>query len=509
MRNKSRLHFKKRYVEQISVKDVDGTSNKKVNEQEIKMAFTGNDDVICKDTFFNTNDGPIRSFMIYCEGLCDTEKLAKEIIPELEQIFSSSNKKDIDHLKSVMNWKKEAIKPEKNYDQLITSVYDGQVLFFIPSIETAYLFDISKHPQRTPEETTAEISIRGARDGFIEEIRVNTALIRKRVRSKSLKYEEFIIGARSQTKVGLFYIDDIAPKHAVDEIKQQLQQINIDGLISTNQLEELLIPKKTRIFPMFHYTGRPDFASDSLLRGRFIILVDGAPTVLIAPCNLTLLLKAAEDNESYFVYNSLERMLRIFGLLIAIVLPGFWVALVSFHPGQLPFILVSSLAQVRLGVPLPIAVEAIIMVTIFELFREAGLRLPAAIGQIISVVGGLIIGDAAIRAGLTNPAMLVIIATSAIATFSLGNQSFAGTISILRIYVLLLASSLGMFGVFIASFSILLYVAQLRSYGMPYLAPLAPIQWRELIKAIIRPSFKANTQRPAMLDITDKDKSEG
>ncbi|MFA9458481.1 spore germination protein [Halalkalibacter sp. AB-rgal2] len=480
---------------------------RELNEGDIYNLFTLSDDISITNLPFTFKKQEVDILFLYCKGLCQEEKINEEVIPQLENLGSEYeiNQIDIHGVRQV--WKNDAVKQPESVDEITSDVFDGKLFLWIELLKVGYVVDIGKHPQRDPEESSSELSIRGAKDGFIEEIRVNTALIRKRIRSTSLKYEEFTIGERSKTRVGLFYIIDIAPKQAIKEVRKQLKNIEIDGLLNTNQLEELLIPSGFRLFPMFHYTGRPDFGSDALLRGRFIILVDGAPTVLIAPVNLTFLIKAAEDNEVYFIYNSLERVIRFVGLLIAALLPGLWVALVAFHNNQLPFILVSSLSQVRLGVPLPTALEALIMVLIFELFREAGLRLPSAIGQILSVVGGLIIGDAAIRAGLTNPAMVVVVATSAVATFSLGNQSFAGTISVIRIIILILSSFLGLFGLFTATFAILLYAANIRSYGVPYLSPIAPYEGQDLIKAVFRPSWKIGRERPAILDLDDDRKS--
>lgn len=516
MMNKTKVHRKRslRKVTDSAKRPIENKKNlansiENINYETIQKAFVDSDDISQKSVSFPINADTIDVIFLYCEGLCENEKIDKEIIPQLEKVFRELKQNELQPSTLTDQWKNDSLKLATSIKQIISAVFDGSLLISIPNFDAFYLVDIAKHPQRSPEEASTELSIRGARDGFIEEIRVNTALIRKRVRSNSLKYEEFVIGSRSQTKVGLFYINDIAPQQMIEQIRHQLKQINIDGLLSSNELEELLSPRSFQLFPRFHYTGRPDLAADALLRGRFVILVDGTPTVLLAPVNLTFLIKAAEDSEMFYIYNSLERLLRILGLLIATLLPGFWVALVSFHQNQLPFILVSSLAQTRLGVPLPTAVEALIMVLIFELFREAGLRLPSAIGQILSVVGGLIIGDAAIRAGLTNPGMVVIVATSAVATFSLGNQSFAGTISVLRIYVLIASSILGLFGLFISAFSILLYVANLRTFGLPYLAPLAPFQWRDLIKAVLRPSFKMNNFRPAIIRTKDKEKSGG
>lgn len=476
----------------------------KITKQDMIEAFEKCDDVFQKTITFFRNIEPIQVFIVYCQGLCSLDKLNDEVIPELERIIRESVKLNSTALQT--KWRKYPLTIATNLNQIITEVFNGKLIFTIQGLNEVFVVDIADPPQRTPEETRAEISIRGPRDGFIEDIGVNTALIRKRVRSNSLRYEEFIIGRRSKTRVGLFYIDDIASPGVIDQIREQLQNIDIDALLNANQLEELLITSRTRLFPMFHYSGRPDFVAQALLNGRFALLIDGAPTVLLAPVSLAYLLKTGEDSEVYFFYNSAERLLRTFAIIVAITIPGFWVALITFHQNQIPFILLVSLGQVRQGIPLPSNLEAFTMLIIFELFREAGQRLPTAVGQTLSVVGGLIIGDAAIRAGLTNPATIVVIATSVVATFSLVNQSLIGTVGLLRIYIMALSSFLGMFGFLVATFSIVLYVANLRSYGIPYLYPVAPFHWRDFLYTIFRPPRKSNERRPTFTQKNDYDR---
>ena len=193
------------------------------------------------------------------------------------------------------------------------------------------------------------------------------------------------------------------------------------------------VNKNSKLFPKFDYTGRPDYAVQALARGRFIIFVDGVAYAVVTPVNLFLLLKSAEDNEYPIIFSSLERLLRIFGILIGLLLPAFWLALTTYHQNQLPLQLLATVVQAKSGLPLPSSLEMLLMLLMFELFREAGLRLPSVIGGTISVVGGLIIGDAAIRAGVTSPEMIVVIAISTIASFTLVNQSLVTSVSILRV----------------------------------------------------------------------------
>ena len=295
------------------------------------------------------------------------------------------------------------------------------------------------------------------------------ALIRKRLRTNTLMSETFELGKRTKTKVAILYIEDIANKEIFQQIKGKLLDTETDGVFSGTQLEELLNDNAYSLFPRHAYTGRPDFAVETLLNGRFVLLIDGVAYAYITPINLFYLLKSAEDKETTFIYTSFERMMRIAGLFIAAFLPGLWVALTAFHQNQLPLTFLATVVESRRGVPLPTSLEAILMLLIFEIFREAGMRLPMAIGQTLSVIGGLIIGDAAIRAGLTSPAMLVVVAGSTIATFTLINQSLIGTVSLIRFFVIILVSFFGFFGFFVSIFFVGIYMAKIRTFGIPYL----------------------------------------
>ncbi|WP_051314964.1 spore germination protein [Alteribacter aurantiacus] len=471
-----------------------------VSEEEIRKAFKKCSDVVVEDYQFNEHPSS-QILLIYTKGLTNVELLNKTVIPTIEAHFGFE--KDLDTYR-----KNSTFKRINSMNQVIDKAFNGDLILFEKSSNKAFVIDISQHPQRRPEQPNNEISVVGPRDGFIEEIDVNLALIRKRLKTTSLSCEMFVLGERSQTKVALLYMEDIARPQMIDHIRQSLEKIEIDAILNSQQLEELLSESSFRLFPMYQNSGRPDYVCDALLRGRFVMLVNGIPQAIVAPVNITLFLKTAEDAEYSWHYNSLERILRIAGLSVAAFLPGFWVALSAFHQDQIPFILLASVAETRQGVPLPTALEAFVLVGLFELFREAGLRLPLAIGQILAVVGGLIIGDAAINAGLTNPAMVVVVATSAVATFTLVSQALQGTITILRFFVLLSSAALGLFGFFISAFFILLYVCNLRSYSIPYMVPLGPMRVGDWMKSIFKIPWKKQTKRPAILH-TDDDERQG
>ncbi|RNA67945.1 spore germination protein [Alteribacter keqinensis] len=471
-----------------------------VSEEKLRKAFKHCSDVVVEDYQFNEQPSS-QVLLIYTKGLTNLELLNKTVIPTIETHLLNE--------KSLETYRKNStFKRITGMNQVIDSAFNGDLILFEKNSGEVYTIEISQRPQRRPEQPNNEISVVGPRDGFIEELDINLALVRKRLKTTSLSCEMFVIGERSQTKVALLYMKDIARPQMIEHIRKSLEEIETDAILNSQQLEELLTESSFRLFPMYQNSGRPDYVCDALLRGRFVMFINGIPQAVVAPVTITLFLKTAEDAEYSWHYNSLERVLRIAGLSVATFLPGFWVALSAFHQDQVPFILLASVAETRQGVPLPTALEAFVLVSLFELFREAGLRLPLAIGQILAVVGGLIIGDAAINAGLTNPAMVVIVATSAVATFTLVSQALQGTITILRFFVLLSSAALGLFGFFISAFFILLYVSNLRSYSIPYMAPLGPFRAREWLSSILRIPRKIQTRRPAILH-TDDDERQG
>jgi spore germination protein KA len=472
-----------------------------VSEQTLRDHFSN-----CKDVAILTStiqpaktaSGTLTLLFVYCEELCDTQIMKQVIFPMFREMCREYPCQSVEEIETNKLMPMELLGKEVLIDNLNYHLFSGDLLVYFQEADILYSLTLANPPNRNPEEPNTEVSIRGPKDGFIEEISKNVALIRKRIKSHKLFYEQFIVGTRSQTKVGLMYIGDIANREMINEVKKRLLNLNIDSITSTNQIEELIGDRRFSLFPLFSYTGRPDFAANCLLNGRFIILVDGAPTVIIGPGNLLFLLNTSEDTVTSPVFVIFQRLLRLMGISAAIYLPGFWVSLLAFHQDQIPFTLLATVVLSRQGVPLPAPLEMFIMVGLFEIFKEAGMRLPLAIGQTLSVVGGLIIGQSAVNAGLSTPGSLVVAAISVITTFTLVNQNLSGVVTLLRFIVLASSSILGLFGFIASLFLLLTYTANLTIFGIPYLTPLSP-PTMDILKPLIPNGWKQFKKRAGLL----------
>ncbi|CAN7515096.1 spore germination protein [Paenibacillus sp. LjRoot153] len=442
----------------------------------------------CFDVKFQKRSG---TQVVYCEGMVDSKQLNENILPRMTEMIRNDELKLIDE--------------NEELSQIAQRVFSGNVivLFFHENETHVYEADISNPPKRQPEESISEISIRGPRDGFTEEVITNVALIRKRLKTTSLQYEHFIVGSRGNVRLAILYIKDIINPDIVVEAKRRISQIDVDSIIGVGQLEEYLSDSSDSIFPLVDSIGRPDFAAEALLRGRFVIILDGSPMVIIGPSNLTELLKSPEDAHSSYYYTILQRLLRLVGLVTAMFLPGFYISLTCFNIDQIPFPLLATIAEARKGIPYSTTIEDILIFGLFELFREAGVRLPKPVAQTVTVVGGLIIGDAAIRSGLASSALLMVTAASAVASFTLVNQSLTGTVTLVRIYMMLISSFLGIYGFFIGLFSVVAYTSSLTSFGIPYWSPIAELNVKSSILALFNRPFKSKIKRPSMLQPTD------
>ncbi len=452
----------------------------------LKELFKDSADVIVETYSFGESIYQHDVTFLFCNGLIDDHMLNEVIYDRFHDFFSKLKKETIEEMDIVRNLYIQGVSRIQTDEEAIESIFSGQLLAYFHKENFVFSIDISSRPQRQTEETNTEVAIKGPRDNFIEDISTNVALIRKRLRTNSLVLRNYTVGKRSKTEIMILYIKDIANPEILNEIEKRLVEIDIDGIYSGRQVHELIIKKPFAAFPTHHYTGRPDFAVNSLLVGRFVIFVDGIPYAIIVPVNFGFLLKTSEDTESVYLYNSWERILRFMALLVSIYLPGFYIALTSYHQNQIPIIFLGTIVESSKGVPFPAPLEALIMLLLFEIFREAGMRLPLAIGQTLSVVGGLIIGEAAIRAGLASPLTIVIIAISAVATYTLVNLSLHGIVSILRFCVVILVSFFGFFGFFVSVYIVLFYMAHIQTLGVPYLTVPSVMNLDPILKTFLR-----------------------
>lgn len=441
------------------------------------------------------------TLLIYAEGMCDTQLMNRLLVPAFAEhgpsFFEQQSPSDI-----LMT----PFPDDAGEQDVVNAVFLGQLVLFNERTGTLFAADFSNLPQRSPEDSTTESSNLGPRDAFTESIVTNMALIRKRLRTASLHAEPYVLGRRTQTRVSLLFMSDIISSDILSGIRHRLRQIDIDALYSGEQLSALLSDETFTLVPRLGITSRPDMVLEALVAGRFALLIDGIPIALTGPVDISYLLYAAEDVHSPQRYVAFVSLVRVVSILITLFLPGFWIALTTFHQDQIPFPLLATITVSSDGTPFSEPVEMFIMLLMFQLFIEAGNRLPSSIGSMLSVVGGLIIGDAAIRSGLSSPATLLIAAVSSTSSFVLMPNALAlGTI-LIRLFILLCSSFIGMFGFLVSVFAVLVYAASIRSYGVPFLVPISPVRFPDLFHFIFYMPWKKRKQRPKYLNVKDKGK---
>lgn len=443
--------------------------------------------------------------IIYIDGLCDTrtieeilEGLLKEEIKRVPSGPEESLKVIIESLLIV-----ESIKEVHDLFTLFKELTDGKTALLINGSKKAILCDTRGMENRTLNEPDAEKTIRGPRDGFIEDIRTNTSLIRRRIRSPHLWIENMEVGELTQTKVEIAYLKGLAREDIITEVRNRIERIDIDGILESGYIEELIEDNPYTVFPLMIRTERTDKVASALLEGRIALFTAGSPHVLILPTELPTMLQAPDDYYELTPLGTFIRVIRMLSLIISLLLPGFYVAIINFHQELLPTTLLLRMTAAREGVPFPVIVEILILEFLFEVLREAGIRLPAAIGQAISIVGALILGDAAIRAGLVSPAVVIVIALTAIASFSTPIFSLGIAIRILRFLFTLLAASFGLFGLQFGLFLLITHLCSLRSFGVPYLSPFAPFILEDMPDNVIRFWWWGLRRRPKLLGARD------
>ncbi len=461
-----------------------------------------------KDTIGNPEDLNLRNIKIgkmntncgiaYISGITDEIRINNNIIKNLQQ-----NLKDID-VDLIENIKLEvisitSIEESENMDKIIDYILDGQTVFFIDGEKKALIIGSTGGKERSVEQPQSETLIHGPRDGFIENLEVNLSLIRKDIRDPKLRFKSFEIGSRSKQKVMLCYIEDIINPNILEEVTRRLQSIDTEYVTDSAQIEQWIEDSSLSPFPQMISSERPDKASFEMLHGKFVILVDGTPFSIIGPIVLNDIVKSMEDYNQRWITASLIRSLRFIACIIALFLPAIYIALVSFHPGMLPTSLVFSIAASREGMPFNAAVEVLLMAMVFEMLQEAAIRLPRVIGQTISIVGGLVIGESAVNAGIASPIIVIVTALTAIASFCVPYYSVAISFRAIRFGVMLASALLGLYGLILSLIVMVIHITNLKSFGVPYSIPLMPMVKRDLSDTIIRAPITVLSKRENFL----------
>ena len=366
------------------------------------------------------------------------------------------------------------VKEVTNFKDLYYYLESGFTIIFINGFSKALAVETRETLDRGITDVKSEMGIKGPRDSFTENFNKNLGLIRKRIKDENLKVCEYLIGRRSKTKVGLLYIEDIAFIDNVNKIKEKLSKINIDAILDTGYIRDFLIEKKS-IFPTIINSERPDLVCASLLEGKIAIIVENTPYVLVIPGLLNNFIHSSEDSYQKAIHVTFTRFLRLIALLITILVPAFYVAITTFNQEVIPDTLLISLAIQRSGVPFPTSFAVFILMITFELLRESDVRLPEKMGTSISIVGALVLGDAAVNAGIVSPIVVIVVAISSITSLLFTDTDLINALRFWKFFVLLFSASMGLIGFVIASLILVTNLCSIEVIGVPYLTPFSPI----------------------------------
>lgn len=466
-------------------------------------------DAVIKEFIFGLQKN-IKCLLIYFDGLADRkeieENLLRPMLLELNMFDYSGPDKSGNLLVEIQQRILAIAELEQvsNLQDICHRLCLGDTVLLIDGSTQALVAGTRFWESRAIESPENESVIQGPKDGFTETINTNISLLRRRLKTTQFKAKNMVIGRITKTDVIIFYIASVASEGLVEEVLRRLSLIDIDGILDPGYLEEFIEDTRLTIFGQVEYTEKPDRVVGHLLEGRVCILVDGSPMAMVIPTSFPQFLIAGEDYYQRYIPASLFRLIRFAAFLIALTLPSIYVATITYHHEIIPFPLYLTIASSRAGVPFPAIVEALALELTFELLREAGLRLPRAIGPAVSIVGALIIGDAAVKAGLVSTPMVVIVAFTGIASFVTPAYNAGIIIRIARFGILIAASLLGFYGIIVALTLMLIRMVSLESFGEPYLSPLSPLNTYGLSDIFIRRTWPSNWWRSKVSDMHNR-----
>lgn len=412
-------------------------------------------------------------FLVYIEVAVSNMMLEDSVIGKLLNRLLDMKKKDIYHALEENSLGISDTKELMTMDEALAAMFAGNAVLFVDGYDRAIKIGSKGYPGIGVRKTESEKVMRGSLESFCESFKINTALVRKRIRSMSMKVEEKAVGRYSQTMTALLYLDGVVYPPICEELRNRLDSFEIDGVEDSGIIEHLTENSRRTILPLYQTTERPDRAAQALLDGRAVLLTDNSPEALIFPATGNTLFQTSDDYYRHYLIVSFLRIIRYVAAFLAVTLPGLYVAATTFHTQMLPGNLIRSMAEARAGVPFPAVVEVLVMELSFELLREAGLRMPGPIGNTIGIVGGLIVGQAAVSANLVSPITVVVAALTALGSFSIPNEELSEAFRLVKYGMLLLCTLFGILGALFGWVLLLIHMARLKSYGIPWLYPYA------------------------------------
>ena len=470
-----------------------------VNLEYIKMKYNTmiNSDIIVREFTINARGKQYSAFLLYIDGMVDSKIMNDFILEPLmmrnkNNLFDGSQSKVVSEAVSnnitVRKFKKfnideylvscllpqNSVKKVSSFEEIFDGVNSGNCALFVDTLSICFDIEVKGFKQRSVDTPNNEIIIKGPQEAFVENIRTNTSLVRRIVNNEDLVIESLSIGNVTKTKCAVCYIQNITNTDLISEVKFRLNNLDIDSMLSSGELEQLITDSNELGIPEVLSTERPDKATKYLLQGRVVVLINGSPYSLIMPATLIDFMTSPEDTNLNYRFGNFLRGLRFIAMILTLLLPGVYVAVTSFHQEILPTELLYSILAAREGVPFPVIFEILVMEISFELIREAGLRVPSPIGPTIGIVGALVLGQAAVSAGIVSPILIIIVAITGIASFAIPDFSFGFHLRYYRFLFIILGYISGFLGISLGLFVYISVLSSIRSFGVFFTAPFSP-----------------------------------
>jgi len=476
----------------------------KINLERIQKVFISdkNSDIIIRQFKIAQR---IEAFIVFIDGMVDRETINNYILRQLMKPELFENYKDDRLVEFVENnvLSVHDTKKETKYDMIIGQICNGITVLFIDGCSECLSFETRGYEKRSVEKPATETVIAGSQEGFNENLRTNITLIRKIIKNQHLVTEILPLGKTNHSFCAVMYVDGISNPKVIKEVKRRINSLDTDYIQSDGILEQLIEDNPLMMFPQVLRTERPDRASSFLMEGRVVIVVDGSPFTIAVPVTFFSMMQTSEDSNLKWQLGTLLRLTRLLGMFVAILLPGLYIALLLYHEEMIPTDLLASIAMARESVPFPILVELILMEVSFELIIEAGIRVPGIIGMILGMIGGLILGQAAVAAGIVSPILVVVVALTGLGNFAIPNHSLARSIRISRFLFIVLGALAGFYGISVGIFVLGGLVCSMKSFGVPFLSPIAPKTKGNSGLSLHMPAF-SQKERPDYLNTLDR-----
>ena len=477
-----------------SLDDLSLTESLEDNVALVQQLFADVDTVLVR-RIENQNDSALKFALVYSEGMADRDSIGEHIIRPLTCGAVAPGGSLTDRLIGQVLRVSEA-EATDSVKAIVEGISYGDTVLFAEGAAQAVVMNTKCFKTRAVAEPDSERSLTGPREGFTECLMINLSMIRRKVRTNELKIKTRVFGRRTQTQACICYMDGLVNKAILKELERRLDSVDIDGVLDTQYLAEIIRDSRMSLFRTTGYTERPDVVIGKLLEGRIAVLVDGSPVALTVPYLFVENFQSGEDYYFSFYFTSFSRLLRILGFFLTVLVPGLYVAIVAFHHEILPTQLLVNIATERSSVPLPAALEAFLMLIVFDLLRETGARMPGNIGQALSIVGALVIGQAAVEAKMVAAPMIIVVALTGIT--SLLVPKLNAPIIYIRMVLLLVSSMFGFYGLVLGAAAVFIHIINMRTFGIPVLTLTGDLSKQEIRDTWIRDPWWMLKLRPRM-----------